>query len=136
MKGDCNQVGVRLLSQTIGPAGRPSSGTRGGSGWILENILSLPSTGIGCPRKWLSHHPWRNIKDLELRFLGFGLVVWLAVGLNLESLFQLEQFYEILITWSNKYITSILRQNKTQKENSTCSSLGQIKQQNKNAQQL
>jgi len=34
----------------------------------LDRITSSPkglsSIGMGCPEKWLSHHPWRYLKDV------------------------------------------------------------------------
>ncbi|KAK4825476.1 hypothetical protein QYF61_027631 [Mycteria americana] len=44
-----------------------SSCARGGLDWILgkpSSLKGLSSIGTGCPGKWLSHHPWRYLKDL------------------------------------------------------------------------
>ena len=50
-----------------------SSCSRGGLGWILGNISSLKglsSAGTGCAGKWLSHHPWRYLKDVHVVLRG------------------------------------------------------------------
>ena len=44
-----------------------SSCSRGGLDWMLGKISSpkgLLSIGTGCPGKWLSHHPWRYLKNV------------------------------------------------------------------------
>jgi len=30
----------------------------------------LSSVATGCPGNWLSHHPWRDLKELEMSCLG------------------------------------------------------------------
>ncbi|KAK4825789.1 hypothetical protein QYF61_002373 [Mycteria americana] len=38
--------------------------------WVPQGKISSPkgllSVGTGCPGKWLSHHPWRYLKDIRL----------------------------------------------------------------------
>jgi len=44
-----------------------SSGTRGGSGWLLGNTTSLKEwsgTGMSCPGRWWSHRPWRCSRNI------------------------------------------------------------------------
>jgi len=67
LKGGCREAGVGLFSQVIGRGKKASSCARGGLGCILGTISSLKglsSTGTGCPGKWLSHPPWRYLKDV------------------------------------------------------------------------
>ena len=75
--------------------------TRGGLDWIIEKNSSLKgfsSIGTGCLGKWSSHHPWRNLKDVQIWHLGTwfsgGLgSVRFTVGLNvLKGLFQPKWF--------------------------------------------
>ena len=69
LEGVCSQVGVGLFS-------RVTSGRTRGNGLklcqgrlrldIREKIFTkgFSVIGTGCPWKWLSHHPWRNLKDV------------------------------------------------------------------------
>jgi len=69
LKGGCSEVGFGLLSQVtsdIGQEEMASSCARGGLDCILGNTSSLKglsSIEAGCEGKWLSHHPWRYLKD-------------------------------------------------------------------------
>lgn len=50
-----------------------SSCIRGGLYWILGKTSlwkELLSIGTGCPGQWLSHHPWRYLKDMQMWHLG------------------------------------------------------------------
>ena len=61
-----------------------SSCAKGGLDWISRKNSSpkeLSSTGAGCPGKWLSHHPWRYLKDMQVWRLG----TWFSGGLGLGS---------------------------------------------------
>ena len=45
----------------IGLEGMALSCARRDSGWMSGNISSPEEwlgTGVGCPGRWLSHHPW------------------------------------------------------------------------------
>jgi len=56
-----------------------SSCTRGVLDWILGKLSSLKglsNIGIGCPVRWLSHHPWRHLKDMWMWCLG----TWFSDG--------------------------------------------------------
>ena len=59
-------------------------------------------TGIGCPGKWLSPHPWRCSRNVQKRhfrtwFSRHGGVGWM-VGLDdLRGLFQPSRFYDSMI---------------------------------------
>jgi len=60
----------------------------------------LEGIGIGCPGKWLWHHPWRYLADPQTRSLktwwsGGTASVRLMVGLyDLEGLLQPKQFHD------------------------------------------
>jgi len=64
LKGGCSELGVGLFSRVtvIVLEGMASSCAREDSGWTLGNTTSLKGwsgTGMGCPRRWWSHRPWR-----------------------------------------------------------------------------
>ena len=73
-----------------------SSCIRGGLDWILGKISLLKEwsgIGIGFPGRWLNHHPWRCLKNMQVWHFGTwfstrggdGLTVGLA---DLGGLFQ------------------------------------------------
>lgn len=55
-------------------------------------LEELPSTGTGCPGKWLSHHLWRYSKDmmwsLRMCFCGGLVSVTFMVELNDLKMFS------------------------------------------------
>jgi len=89
-----NEVILTLVSshwwQVTGRGEMASSCTRVSSGWISGNCSlqkGLFSTGIDCPGRWLSHHPWMCLKTVWMWCSGTwrsgGLlvrVVWLGWG--------------------------------------------------------
>ena len=38
---------------------------------LLKGLLGI---GMGCPGKWLSHYPWRSLKDAQMQ----NLVTWFS----------------------------------------------------------
>jgi len=66
-----------------------SSGIKEGLGWILGKISLLKEwsgIGTGCPGRWLSYHPWRCSKNMQMCHFGtwfsrHGDVGWM-VGLD------------------------------------------------------
>lgn len=40
----------------------------GTSAWLHNTLYQVWSgIGTGCPKRWWSHHPWRHLRDVELR---------------------------------------------------------------------
>jgi len=49
--------------------------------WILGKMSLLKEQSgirIGCPGKWLRHHPWRYLKDVQMGSLG----IWFSSGID------------------------------------------------------
>ncbi|KAK4817088.1 hypothetical protein QYF61_027919 [Mycteria americana] len=87
LKGGCREVGSvsSPKCQAIGQEETASSYTREGLDWMLGKISSLKglsSIGTGFPGKWLSHHPWRYLKDVSMWCLG----TWFSGGLGSVSI--------------------------------------------------
>lgn len=71
LKGDYNDVRVSLLSQVISirtrengltfPQKRFRMATR--KGFFTKRVSA---TGRGCPGRWLRHHPWRYLEDVQI----------------------------------------------------------------------
>lgn len=84
---------------SIGQEEMSSSCSRECLDWILGNtyaLTGLPSTGLNCPGKWLSHHLWKYLKHVLLRdkVLWWMWQCWVGFD-DLEVLFQ--QFYDSMI---------------------------------------
>jgi len=70
-----------------------SSCVRGGFDWLLAKFYLLEEwsgIGIGCPGRWLSHHPWNVQKTCRCGTSTYGFVgMVVMVGLDdLRDLFQ------------------------------------------------
>lgn len=87
--------------------GNGLTSTRGGLDCIWGKITSLKgwsSIGTECPRKWLSHNPWRYLEDMWMWHLGTSFSSGLgSAGVmfppdDLKSLFQTKWFYRVIIT--------------------------------------
>jgi len=87
-------VGVGCFSQVTNDR---TSCVRGGLDWILGKISSpegLSSIRAGGPGKWWGHHPWGNLKDVEMwrlgtRFSGgLGSAKFMVEFDHLKGLFQ------------------------------------------------
>ena len=68
-------------TQVVGQGEMATSCIRGGLNWILGKITSmkeLQCTGTACPGKWLRHHPWRYLKNLQMQCLG----PWFSGGID------------------------------------------------------
>ena len=67
LKGDCSESKVGLISQVTEQGETASSRTTVSLGSILGKtsvLKGLLSTGIGCPGRWLSPHPWMCLKTI------------------------------------------------------------------------
>ncbi|KAK4830255.1 LOW QUALITY PROTEIN: hypothetical protein QYF61_009322 [Mycteria americana] len=65
LKGGCSEVDVSFFSQVTTHRMR-RNGLKLCQGRFRKNFFTkmLSSIGRGCPGKWLSHHPWRYLKDM------------------------------------------------------------------------
>jgi len=69
LKRGCSEVGARVFSQVTSDRMRANS-LKLYEGRFKVDIRKnsspkgLSTTGKGCPRKWLSHHPWRYLKNV------------------------------------------------------------------------
>ena len=99
LKEGCSEVEVGLFSQitVIGWEGMALCCTWRGSSWLLWRIPSqkeLSGTGMGCPWRQWSHHPWRCSRNIQMWRWGTWFsghdVDGLVVGLDdLSDLFQI-----------------------------------------------
>jgi len=67
LKGVYSENGGGLFSLVTGQGEMASSCARVGLGWLSGNTSlqkGLLGTGIGSPRRWLSHHSWMCLKTV------------------------------------------------------------------------
>ena len=98
-KGDCREGGVGLFSLVTGQGEMALRCSRISLGWISGNTTlqkGLLSTGIGSPRRWLSHHPWMCLKIVLMWCSG----TWFSDGL-------LQLGYSMVRLWLHSMIFKV-----------------------------
>lgn len=66
---------------------------------VISSPKGFSVTGIGCLWKWLRHHPWRCLREVQIWQLGPWLSgghvsVRLMVRLDFKAVFQPHWFYD------------------------------------------